>query len=55
MLSKSILFQNFKIKTNLKSLKNKLKNILKRNNEVINSLGKNYKNNFESKKLKKKI
>jgi len=54
MLSKSILFQNFKIKTNLKSLKNKLKNILKRNNEVINSLGKNYKNNFESKKLKKK-
>ena len=54
MFTKSISFQNFKTKIHTNNLKKKLQTILYDKNEIINSLKKNYKYSFHSKKLKKK-
>ena len=52
MLTPRIDFKNFKIKINLKKkLKDKLKFLLKENNEILRSLGKNYKNSYNKKDL----
>ena len=58
MLTKRINFVNFNIKKNSTLVKKNLISILKSNNEVLNSLSQNYKNNFAKKilhKYKKKI
>ena len=59
MLTKGINFVNFKTKKNSTLVKKNLISILKSNNEVLNSLSQNYKNNFTKKLLfkykKKKI
>ena len=52
MLSKGINFLNFKIKKKEKKIDLKLKSILNENNQVIQSLRKNYKDSFNKKKLK---
>ncbi len=54
MFTKSISFQNFNTKINTYGLKKKLQTILYDKNEIINSLKKNYKYSFHSKKLNKK-
>ena len=54
MFTKNIFFLNFKHKAPSKSINKKLKHIINNKNEVINSLSLNYKNSFDSKKLKKK-
>ena len=54
MFTNNIFFLNFKHKAPLKSINKKLKHIINNKNEVINSLSLNYKNSFDSKKLKKK-
>ena len=51
MLTKGINFVNFKIKKNTSLIKKNLISILKSKNEVINSLSRNYKNNFTKKIL----
>jgi glucose-6-phosphate isomerase len=51
MFTNNINFQNFKIKKKTNVKKN-LKFILKENNQVIQSLGKSYKNSFNNKSLK---
>ena len=52
MLTPRIDFKNFKIKIKLKkNLKDKLKFLLKENNEILKSLGKNYKNFYNKKDL----
>ena len=52
MLTPRIDFKNFKIKIKLKkNLKDKLKFLLKENNEILKSLGKNYKNLYNKKDL----
>ena len=51
MFTNNINFQNFKIKKKTNVKKN-LKFILKENNQVIQSLGRSYKNNFNNKSLK---
>ena len=50
MLTKGINFKNFTVKTNYKNLKKKLNSIIKKNNEVLNSLGKNYIYSYDKKK-----
>ncbi len=52
MLSKNINFLNFKIKKKNKKINLKFKSILKKNNHVIQSLRKNYKDSYNSKNLK---
>ena len=54
MFTKSISFRNFKTKIHTNGLKKKLQTILYDKNEIINSLKKNYKYSFHSKKLNKK-
>ena len=49
MLTKGFKFINFKKKKINSNLKKKLKNILKENNQIILSLGKNYKYSFKRK------
>ena len=52
MLTPRIDFKNFKTKIKLKkNLKVKLKLLLKENNEILKSLGKNYKNFYKKKDL----
>jgi glucose-6-phosphate isomerase len=52
MLTPRINFKNFNIKKKLnKNLKKKLKFLLKENNDILKSLGKNYKNTFNKKNL----
>ena len=52
MLTSTINFKNFNIKKKLnKNLKKKLKFLLKENNDILKSLGKNYKNTFNKKNL----
>tara|TARA_B100000902_G_C27250939_1_gene885227 strand:+ start:345 stop:1505 length:1161 start_codon:yes stop_codon:yes gene_type:complete len=51
MLTKGINFVNFKIKKNTSLVKKNLISILKSKNEVLNSLSRNYKNNFTKKIL----
>ena len=46
MFLKNIKFRNYKIKTNIKNVKKNLNILLKENNEVINSLKKNYNYSF---------
>ena len=54
MLSSKISFKNFKSKKVKSSLiRKKLITLLKEKNEILKSLSKNYKNNFNSKSLKK--
>ena len=53
MLTKGINFKNFTVKTNYKNLSKNLNSIIKKNNEVLNSLGKNYIYNYDKKKIKK--
>ena len=53
MLTKRINFVNFNIKKNSTLVKKNLISILKSNNEVLNSLSQNYKNNFAKKILHK--
>ena len=53
MLTKSVKFTNFKIKTNSLLIKKKLISLLKSKNEILNSLSQNYKDNFTKKILLK--
>ena len=53
MLTKGINFKNFTVKTNYKNLSKNLNSIIKKNNEVLNSLGKNYIYSYDKKKIKK--
>ena len=53
MLTFGINFFNFKVKSKASNIRGKLKLLLNEKNEVIRSLGKNYKNNYIKKKLKK--
>ena len=54
MLTPRIDFKNFNIKIKSKiNLKKKLNFLIKENNNVLKSLGKNYKNSFNKKKLNK--
>ena len=54
MLTPRIDFKNFqtKVKINI-NLKKKLNSLIKENNDILKSLGKKYKNNFDKKKLAK--
>ena len=53
MLTSGISFINFKTKTISYKLKKKLINIIKDKNQIIQSLSKNYKNNYNKKQLTK--
>ncbi len=53
MLINNINFSNFKIKPKKKNLKKKLNLILKENNQILQSLKKNYKNSFTKETIKK--
>jgi len=54
MLTSTINFKNFHTKFKLKAnLKKKLNFLIKENSDILKSLGKNYKNNFNKKKLVK--
>ena len=53
MLTTSISFKNFKIRTNKSIVKKKIISLIKNKSHVISSLSKNYKNSFDKKKLKK--
>ena len=58
MFTKNIIFKNFKKKKKLSKVKKNLSNLLKENNEVLNSLKPTYNNNYNFKKifkLKKKL
>ena len=52
MLSKNIKFLNFRSNKNNKKILFKLKSILKKNDQVIQSLRKTYKDSFNSQNLK---
>ena len=54
MLSKSINLKSFKINKNKKQIKNKLKILLNEKIQLIKSLSKNYKDNYDLKKIKGK-
>ncbi len=49
MLTSGIRFKNFKIEAKSQEVKKEFKSLIKKNNEIINSLGKNYKNSFSKK------
>ncbi len=53
MFNKNIDFKNFKTKLNTKNVKKKLKILLDEDNEILKSLSKNYKYNFNNKLIKK--
>ncbi len=53
MLTSGISFLNFKKKINSNNVKKKLKFIIKENNQILQSLSKNYKDSFKKKELKK--
>jgi len=53
MLTSGIDFLNFKIKVKKFSIKQKLVSIIKEKNQILDSLGKNYNNNFNEKILRK--
>ncbi|MDC0875910.1 glucose-6-phosphate isomerase [Candidatus Pelagibacter sp.] len=53
MLTSGIRFKNFKIKPGTLILKKKLNLLLREKNQVIHSLRKNYKNNFNKKEINK--
>jgi len=52
MLTKNIVFKNFRKKSNSLKIKSKLKTLLKENNPILYSLSKNYKNNFNKTTIK---
>ena len=54
MFSKSINLKSFKINKNKKKIQNKLKILLSEKNQLIKFLSKNYKDNFDIKKIKGK-
>ena len=54
MLSKSINLKSFKISKNKRKIQTKLKILLNEKNQLIKSLSKNYKDNFDFKKIKEK-
>jgi len=53
MISPRIFFKNFKIKKNNLNIKKKFQNFIEKNDDVLQSLRKNYKDNFKKKNLKK--
>ena len=53
MITPGIFFKNFNLKKNNSILKKKLNLIIKKNNPILQSLGKNYKDSFNKKNLKK--
>ena len=53
MISKRISFINYRIKKNSITISNKLKSIISKQDQVLMSLGKNYKNSFTNKQLNK--
>jgi len=53
MISKRISFINYRIKKNSTAILNKLKSIISKQDQVLMSLGKNYKNSFTKKQLNK--
>ncbi len=52
MIKSKIFFKNFKIKKKTSDIKKILKNFIEKNDHVLQSLGKNYKDNFKKKNLK---
>ena len=53
MFTKNIFFKNFKIKKNNLKVKYLLSSLIKEKNEVLLSMGKNYKNSFNNKQINK--
>ena len=53
MLTSGISFTNFKSKVSASKIRQKLTSIIKDKSQVIESLGKNYKNSYSKKQLKK--
>ncbi len=53
MHSKNILFNNFKLKTKTLHIKKLLSKLLNEDNQILHSLGKNYKDSFDKKNLSK--
>ena len=53
MHSKNILFNNFKLKTKTSYIKKLLSKLLNEDNQILHSLGKNYKDSFNKKNLSK--
>ncbi len=53
MLTSEIKFSNFKYKIKNTKIKKNLSDLIKKKNQIIESLGKNYKSSFNKKKLKK--
>ena len=51
MLTSNIDFKNFDIKRNSNKIKNLLKIFVKEDDQILNSLGKNYKNSFNKESL----
>ena len=52
MITSKILFKNFKNKKKTQDIKKILKNFIEKNDQVFQSLGKNYRDNFKKKNLK---
>ena len=52
MISPGIFFKNFNIKKRDSNIKKKFQNFIDENDQVLQSLGKNYKDKFEKKNLK---
>jgi len=53
MITPGIFFKNFNLKKNTSIIKRKLYFIFKKNDHLIQSLGKNYKDSFNKKDLQK--
>ncbi len=53
MLTSNISFKNFRLRANNLKIKKNLKNLFLNKNQVIQSMTKNYKDNFDYKKIKK--
>ena len=52
MITSKILFKNFKNKKKTQDIKKILKNFIEKNDQVFQSLGKNYRDSFKKKNLK---
>ncbi len=53
MLTKNIVFKNFRKNRNSLNIKSKLKSLIQENNSILRSLSKNYQNNFNKKTINK--
>ena len=51
MITKSIFFKNFRLKTNNKSIKKDLKLLIKKNDDILHSLSTKYKNSYSKKTI----